>query len=496
MDGEPEILIVGEDAGMARLVGGLGLRPHVVDQHHEALAKLRRLSPALVIVNLPGIAIQPNFLTALSKGRHPILIVTDPGAPLGGVGIEHPRLRALERPVGDADLLAAIRSLLGISRDAGESQGAHKRPEPSERYFTDFAPLFLHSPKMRAVKEMIERVADTTATVLIRGESGVGKDIVARAIHYASPRHGQPLVKVNCATFPSDLLESELFGYERGAFTGAYERKPGRFELADRGTFCLDEIGELPVALQAKLLHVLQDHEFSRLGGRDMIRVDARVVASTNRNLETAMSTGQFREDLYYRLSVLEIQVPSLRERKEEIPILARSFLEKFNQRNVAKAKLPPETLRLFMEYPWPGNVRELENTILRLVVLGDSRQIHEEILARLRAVPPKPPEPGEAEVVPGPPPAEKGSLGLREIARRAARDAERKAIREVLERVRWNRSEAARLLQVSYKTLLSKINELGLAPKERLPRSQSVPIGEIVPDGETLLSSELPWEG
>lgn len=372
------------------------------------------------------------------------------------------------RPLHTEDLPGAAPSVLGSSRNGDRGQGTARGAQLRERYLSECAPLFVHSQKMRAVKEVIEQVADTNATVLIRGESGVGKDIVARAIHYASQRHAQPFVKVNCAALPLDLLESELFGHEKGAFTGAYQRKPGKFEAASKGTLFLDEIGELPLALQAKLLHVLQDQEFSRLGGRGMIRADVRVIASTNRNLELALSSGLFREDLYYRLNVVEIHVPPLRERKEEIPMLAGFFLDKFNQRGDHRVELPSETVAVFTEYSWPGNVRELENTILRLVVLRNVPQIHEEIRARLRTLPPKQVEAKAAQETLQPPPSPEMPLGLREIARRAALEAERKAIREVLDRVHWNRLAAARLLKVSYKTLLSKINECGLAQKHK----------------------------
>ncbi len=372
------------------------------------------------------------------------------------------------RPLHGGDLQGAAPPVLGSPRNAARGQGAARGPHLGERYLTEYAPLFAHSPKMRAIKEIIEQVADTTATVLIRGESGVGKDLVARAIHCASLRRSQPFVKVNCAALPMELIESELFGHEKGAFTGAYQRKPGRFEAASKGTLFLDEIGELPLALQAKLLHVLQDHEFSRLGGRGMIQADVRVIASTNRNLEMALSSGQFREDLYYRLNVVEIRVPPLRERKEEIPILAMSFLDRFNHRDGRKEELPSEIITLFAEYSWPGNVRELENTILRLVVLGNVPQIHEEILTRLRTLSSKLSGPKDAQETLQPPRNQEIPLGLREVARRAAQQAERKAIREVLDRVNWNRSEAARLLKVSYKTLLSKIHDCGLTPKRK----------------------------
>jgi two-component system, NtrC family, response regulator AtoC len=329
-------------------------------------------------------------------------------------------------------------------------------------------PILDGSPGMRAIQSIIESVADTDATVLIRGESGVGKDLVARAIHAHSGRRQGPFVKVNCAAIPQGLLESELFGHEKGAFTGAHRRKAGQFEFAKSGTIYLDEIAELPMGLQAKLLHVLQDFKFGRVGGHELIDVDARVIAATNRDLEKALVRGEFREDLYYRLNVVELMVPPLRERREEIPLLASCFLERFNEQYGRNKQLSPDTLARLSEQAWSGNVRELENTIRRMVVLADGEQAFETLAARSRngnghtnghtnghvnghsAVP--------ASV----------SEGLREIARRGAREAERKALVEVLERVHWNRAEASRILKVSYKTLLNKITECQLAPTRR----------------------------
>src|SRR5262245_411202 len=316
---------------------------------------------------------------------------------------------------------------------------------------------------MRAIRRIIEEVAGTNAAVLIRGESGVGKDLVARAIHSASTRRQQPWIKVNCAALPAELLESELFGHEKGAFTGAHSRKLGKFEFAHMGTIFLDEVGELPLALQPKLLHILQDLAFSRIGGRELIHVDVRVVASTNRNLEDALENGQFREDLYYRLNVVEIRVPPLRERREEIPALATLFLGVFNRQYQRDVKLEPEVLELFGQYPWPGNVRELENMVRRLVVLANARQVCEEILTRLRTVARNPSDSTPLRVDP---PRDSPGLGLKDIARRAALDAERTALLEVLNRVQWNRTEAARILKVSYKTILNKIAECGLTTR------------------------------
>jgi transcriptional regulator with GAF, ATPase, and Fis domain len=331
---------------------------------------------------------------------------------------------------------------------------------------------------MRVLFETIRGVARTDATVLVLGESGVGKNLVAQAIHSISNRRGGPFVLVNCAALPGELLESELFGHEKGAFTGAYRQKPGRLEFAQGGTLCLDEIGEMARPLQAKLLHVLQDLRFSRVGGRELLRADVRVIATTNRDLQVAMHHGEFREDLYYRLSVVEIHVPPLRERPDAIVPLATSFLSRFNSQYARRAALLPETEARMAEYPWPGNVRELENFVRRLVVLGDSERAHRELLARIERHGAGRESPAPvASQTPDPVPLRAALAGtlsdhfdLKAIARRAAREAERKALTEVLERVRWNRSAAARILKVSYKTLLTKLTECGIVPPKTPP--------------------------
>ena len=333
------------------------------------------------------------------------------------------------------------------------------RTELAEAVPTPQPSLFDGHPRMRAIRSIIESIADTDTTVLIRGESGVGKDLIARAVHAASARGKGPFVKVNCAAIPQELLESELFGHEKGAFTGAHRRKPGQFEFANQGTIYLDEIGELPLSLQAKLLHVLQDFRFSRVGGHSTIEVDARVIAATNRRLEEAMAQGEFREDLYYRLNVVEIQVPPLRERREEIPALVAWFLDKFNSQYGRHKTLAPDTLARLSEHVWSGNVRELENVVRRMVVLADGERDFAAQAARVRPL-----RTASSQ------PAASVTESLREIARRGAREAERHALAEVLERVRWNRAEASRILKVSYKTLLNKIAECELtAPQRRL---------------------------
>jgi two-component system response regulator AtoC len=299
---------------------------------------------------------------------------------------------------------------------------------------------------MRQVRALIDQAAATDATVLIEGESGAGKSLVAYALHAQSARGHRPLVKVNCTTLPAELLESELFGHERGAFTGAHRRKPGKFELAHEGTLFLDEVGELPAPLQAKLLQVLQDGEFTRLGGERDLRVDVRVLAATNRPLAPAVTAGTFRADLFYRLNVVRIEVPPLRARREEIPLLAAHFFQVYAARyNRPGRRLGPETLARFLTYAWPGNVRELENLVKRIVVLEDEAAVRRELG-------------GQADPAPGAPPA--ASLDLKAAVRRAAREVERVLIQEALQRTRWNRAEAARLLGISYKALIYKMRE------------------------------------
>jgi two-component system response regulator AtoC len=339
---------------------------------------------------------------------------------------------------------------------------AEARPTAPPAHQYEWA--FANSAAMRRVKSMIERVAPTNATVLVWGESGVGKELVARAVHHYSPRRNRPFVKINSAALPSELLESELFGYERGAFTGAHRPKPGKFELATTGTVFLDEIGEMPLPLQAKLLNILEDREVSRLGSQRNVRIDVRVTVATNKNLAALVEQGLFRDDLYYRLNVMSIYVPPLRERAEEIPILIDRLLGDYAaQYECPRPRIRPETMRLMLEYAWPGNVRELENWVKRIVVLQSDDWVAQAAASasskRERAV---------SVITADAPVAQNGSsvesaAGLKEIGRRAALLAEAQALREVLDSVHWHRLEAARRLKVSYNTLLQKMKQCGL---------------------------------
>jgi len=318
--------------------------------------------------------------------------------------------------------------------------------------------IFIYAcDQMHRIKEILDQIANTDVTVLIQGESGVGKEVVARSIHLNSFRREKPFVKVNCAALPPELLESELFGYEKGAFTGAYRQKPGKFELANGGTILLDEISEMSLSLQGKLLQVLQDREFSRLGGKKDIRVDVRVLVATNKNIEEGVKNGRFREDLYYRLNVVNITIPPLRERKEEIPIFVEYFLDKFSKKYQKKVPaLSDKIMKAFSKHHWLGNVRELENVIQRLIVLGDEKAIIEELtpLTKKDSIP---------EIKKKKISTKKSQPSLKEINREAIKKAESEIILKALEMTNWNRKKAAHKLKISYKALLYKIRETGL---------------------------------
>lgn len=311
------------------------------------------------------------------------------------------------------------------------------------------------SPQMVRIRQQILQIAPVDVPVFICGESGVGKEVVARMIHLRSKRRNQPFVKVNCAALPGELLESELFGFEQGAFTGAVRAKPGKFEMANKGTIFLDEIAEMPVHLQAKLLHVLQDHQYSRLGGRHLVETDVRVLAATNVDVQDAMKTGKFREDLYYRLNVLSIVVPPLRERTAEIPLLFQHFLAKYSEKFGKTAQIPSKhLLDAALNYPWPGNLRELENFVKRYVILEDDEGSLRE-LVEMSASRPRTSPRHEAPV--------QREQGLKALVRGLKDEAEMEAIADALEKTRWCRKDAAKMLGISYKALLYKMRQFNL---------------------------------
>jgi two-component system response regulator AtoC len=460
----------------------------------ETLRNVKAARPELQVIMLSGRERAATIVEAVQLGAANYVIKPDDPEGLGEIALD-----------------AAIKSAIEKSRLVSELNELRQQLKDDQ----DRA-VWGRSDEMQQVMRLIEQVADSDVTVLIRGESGVGKELVARALHQQSARRSRSFVKVNCAALPADLLESELFGHERGAFTGAATTRIGKFEQADGGTIFMDEIGEMKAALQAKLLHVLQDAEFTKLGSNKRVAVNVRVVAATNRDLEAMMLKGDFREDLYYRLKVIEILVPPLRDRRDEIQPLTEFFLGHYARRYNRPLRPLSEDLRQrFQTYDWPGNVRELENMIKRIVVLQDESLVVQELSRGARpsaaaastqplsqpAVPqpvavadpaavapvPAPVGPaapayagavavgvpavavpaftaGSAVAVLEEPPATNASLA--EVAKHAALKAERVAIEDTLQRVHWNRRKAAQQLGVSYKTLLNKIKECGISRK------------------------------
>src|ERR1700719_4538012 len=318
--------------------------------------------------------------------------------------------------------------------------------------------VFGRTEGMQAVKDRLTKLASANVPVLIQGESGTGKDIIAKLVHALSPWKSGPLVKVNCPAIPGTLLESELFGYERGAFTGAYGAKPGRVEMAHRGTLFLDEISELDMSLQSKLLQLLRDGQFCRIGAQEDKKVEVRVVCATNRKLEEEIANGTFRADLFYRINVVNLHMPALRERASDIPDLVDYFLAYYNRKYNSRAMpISDELMARLSKYHWPGNVRELENLIKRYVILGDEEVISSDLAPRENDF-------FNAEI-----PVD-GQISLKKLTRQAVRELERKVILKVLQAHHWNRKQSARALSISYRALLYKIRDAGL-PSNRSVR-------------------------
>jgi len=374
--------------------------------------------------------------------------------------VEAIRLGALDyltKPFEKPELDAAFLKVRQKQQLRSENQALREYCEQ----LTEDLSFLASSPQMLKIRQQILQIAPVDVPVFISGESGVGKEVVARMIHLRSMRRQLPFVKVNCAALPGELLESELFGYDQGAFTGAVRSKPGKFELANKGTIFLDEIAEMSPHLQAKLLHVLQDGQYSRLGARSVVNVDVRVLAATNMDVKEAMRTGRFREDLYYRLNVLSIHIPPLRERTSEIPLLFRHFLVKYAEKYQKPAMEPSKhLLEAALRYSWPGNLRELENFVKRYVILEDDegslRELVEMSSARQRT------SPREEST----PPREQG---LKALLRGLKDEAEMEAIADALEKTRWCRKDAAKMLGISYKALLYKMRQFNLdTPRAR----------------------------
>jgi two-component system, NtrC family, response regulator AtoC len=456
------ILLVDDEPGMLRYIRTL----LEVDEHkvqtattgEEAVQHVQKgLQPDLVLLDLlmPGIdGLQTlEQLRQIKPGLKVVMLscVSDTRKVVQAM-----RLGAsdyLTKPFQKAELDSVIGQCLGSAKN--ESYAGEVEELCDDVFFV------AASPAMKKIRSQAALVANVDIPVLLLGESGTGKEVLARLIHKLSPRAHRTFLKVNCAAVPADLLESELFGYEAGAFTGANHPKPGKFELCNKGTILLDEIGEMPPLLQAKLLHVLQDQQFSRLGSRSVIKVDVRILAATNINIPEAIANKRLREDLYYRLNAFTLSLPPLRERKEEIPILLKHFMSRMSE-SYARPPLPlsPAMVEACLRHPWPGNLRELSNFIKRYLVLGD------EILA-VSELQPRPDggggthfdSAGKAAVA-----GAESSGGLKSLGRSAKDEAEAEAIGRALEETNWNRKQAAALLKISYKALLYKIRQYGIA--------------------------------
>jgi two-component system response regulator AtoC len=499
------VAIVDDDASFAAYLRTFlslrGYEARCYTRGDEVLASMKQSeAPDVVLLDvmmpgLDGLA----TLRALKASRPEAQVIMLSGRNQASTIVEAVRLGAADYVVkpddpeglGEIALDVAIKNAIEKNRLVSELSELRQQLSDDED-----RSVWGNSEKMLSIAQVIEQVADSDVTVLIRGESGVGKELVCRAIHQRSTRHNRPFVKVNCAALPAELLESELFGHERGAFTGAATTRIGKFEQADDGTLMLDEIGEMKPALQAKLLHVLQDAEFTKLGSNKRIQVDVRVIAATNRDLEKMLLSGDFREDLYYRLKVIELTVPSLRERRDEIPTLTDFFVARYSRKYNRPARPISDELRqLFSQYNWPGNIRELENMIKRVVILQDELLVIREIERNMQraasvavvqvapqvsaavavgagvpvgvipgpiAYAPAEPEPADVDEVEAP--ADEAGGSLASVAKAAAMKAERAAIEQTLRQVHWNRRKAAQILGVSYKTLLNKIKECGIS--------------------------------
>jgi nitrogen regulation protein NR(I) len=472
-----QVLIVDDEPNLRKILAAQlsrdGYDVLLAEDGEQGLALLREHHIDLVVTDLKmpkvdGMTLLREALT--EQPELPIVMITAHGTV--DTAVEALKLGAfdyLTKPFDKDEVRQIVGKALKTRELAGEEPSAaapgDPPPEAKENEGARFG-IIGESPGLTELYAVLERVADSPTTVLITGESGTGKELVARALHDHSSRRGKPFIKVNCAAIPKELIESELFGYERGAFTGAVSSKPGRFELANSGTLFLDEIGEIPVEMQVKLLRALQESEFERVGGIKTMRVDVRLVAATNRDLKKLINQGAFREDLFYRLNVVSIRLPALRERATDIPLLVEHFLKKFNERlKKSVTGVEPEALELLINYGWPGNIRELENVMERSVLFCDAHRLRvEDLPGELRG-------PGSAFGGSIAPPADASvdlaSLpadgGLKEHVKVAMSRLERDLVSRALKQTNNNVTHAARLLKISRKGLQLKMKELGL---------------------------------
>jgi DNA-binding NtrC family response regulator len=453
----PSILVVEDEAKMRRLLelqlAEEGFIAVAVGEAETALKLFNKDGFDLVVTDLklPGMS-GLEFLQSVKRANAdtPVILMTAHGTVESAVeAMKQGASDYVLKPFSLAELMLVIRKELAGVQLREENRAL--REALHERY--EYANIVAQSEKMQAVLAMVERVAPTNSTVLLGGESGVGKDLIARAIHEHSRRASGPFVKINSTAIPENLLESELFGYEKGTFSGATTSKPGKFELADKGTLFLDEIGDIPPATQVKLLRVLQEKEFERLGGTKTLKVDVRLVAATNRDLRAALEEGTFREDLYYRLNVVAIDIPPLREHKEDIPALARFFLKKFaSDSGIPPKSITPEAVNVLMNFYWPGNVRELENVLERSVTFSAGNTLD------------------AADIRMDPQPARAAGSAAPALPPGMTLDKwEEEIIREALRQANGNKSQAARALGLSRNALRYRLSQMGVAdPAEK----------------------------
>jgi len=451
-----QILIADDEPNLRRVLGAQLARDghdvHLVADGGEALGVLRDNHIDLLICDLKMPVLDGMGLMRQALANHPhlpVIMITAHGTVDNAVeALKTGAFDYITKPFDQGELRLIVRKALR-TQDLSAKDATSAHPGDNCRYG-----IIGQSTAIGEVYSVIERVADSPTTVLVTGESGTGKELVARALHESSTRKDRPFIKVNCAAIPRELIESEFFGHERGAFTGAVASKPGRFELASGGTLFLDEIGSIPLETQVKLLRALQEAEFERVGGVRTLKVDVRLVAATNTDLKRQIEEGTFREDLFYRLNVVGVRLPALRERVGDIPLLVEHFIEKYNQRLGKRLQgMSNEALSLLSAYGWPGNVRELENVMERAVLFADDERISAEHL------------PGELLNlrVPSAEAVNEAEVGLKEQVRAAVSQLERQLIQRALEQMNGNVTHTARVLKLSRKGLQLKMKELGL---------------------------------
>jgi two-component system response regulator AtoC len=433
-----------------------GYAVEIADDGEEAL-ELLNANPNVAAVLLDIVMPRRDGLETLREIRKinatvPVIMISGAASPLNVVdAMRNGATDFLGKPVTHSDLRKVLSTALTPKPPVVPDAVAVPTPEGKNIFFGT-------NTQMRELQALLPQIGWSEAPALILGETGVGKEVLARELHAQSPRSKKAFLKLNCAALPSELVESELFGYERGAFTGAFQKKPGMFELADGGTIFLDEIGDMDFKLQAKLLQVLQDSEFQRLGGKETVRVDVRVIAATHKDLEKAMAENTFRSDLYYRLNVINLRIPPLRDRSEDILRLAEFLLHKHSGGNPVPS-IPPVLADALLKYEWPGNIRELENIVRKLLILRDPELVVRELRTRFT----RQRTADGFQTVSG---NSEGSKTILEQVTRAKNDAERTAILAALDSTHWNRKQAAKLLKLDYKALLYKMKKLGIDDK------------------------------